>query len=313
MELKRTTLKLFIVLAMIGLAFWIVKPFLISIILGAIVAYLFWPIHKRLIKRIPAVASAIALTIMSVFVLVITTYYGINLLLEESANFYLLLSKLNLDYLSPTAQELGRLITTRLINSISEQVRTLVHFIVSVVIFLSSLFYFLKEGDTIYTRICKHLPFEKASREDLVKNITQYLNEFVHVQIVIGIIEGIIAAVGFYALGLPYPVLAGGAAAILSLIPGLGPALMYIPVGIMIYSTYGFQTAAFLIAYGLCFGFIMDYVFRPWFYGKRVQLHPLITFLGIFGGIEVFGFVGIIIGPIILSISIALFKELDIK
>lgn len=313
MELKRSTVKLFVILAMIALAFWIVHSFIIPIILGAIVAYLFWPLHKRLIKKIPPVVSAVSLTVLSVFVIVLTAWYGINLLLEESANFYLLLSKLNLDYLGPTAQDLGRLITTRIINSISEQIKTVVHFIISVVIFLSSLFYFLKEGETLYKKVCEHLPFEKDQRNKIVKNITQYLNEFVHVQVVIGIIEGVIAAVGFYAFGLPYPILAGIVAAILSLIPGLGPALMYIPVGIMIYSTYGLQITAILIAYGLLFGFVMDYVFRPWFYGKRVKLHPLITFLGIFGGLEVFGFVGIIIGPIILSIAIALFKELDIK
>ena len=313
MELKRSTVKLFVILAMIALAFWIVHSFIIPIILGAIVAYLFWPLHKRLIKKIPPVVSAVSLTVLSVFVIVLTAWYGINLLLEESANFYLLLSKLNLDYLGPTAQDLGRLITTRIINSISEQIKTVVHFIISVVIFLSSLFYSLKEGETLYKKVCEHLPFEKDQRNKIVKNITQYLNEFVHVQVVIGIIEGVIAAVGFYAFGLPYPILAGIVAAILSLIPGLGPALMYIPVGIMIYSTYGLQITAILIAYGLLFGFVMDYVFRPWFYGKRVKLHPLITFLGIFGGLEVFGFVGIIIGPIILSIAIALFKELDIK
>ncbi|MBT3940816.1 AI-2E family transporter [Candidatus Woesearchaeota archaeon] len=313
MDLKKSQVRLGFIVAMLAIAFLIVKPFLISIMLSAIIAYLLWPLHRRLKKVVNEYTSALLLTIISVSILGIAVYYGINLLLEESANFYLVLSKLNLQYLGPTAQDLGRMFTTKLINSISEQIKTVAHFFISLMIFLVSLFYFLKEGDNIFEKVSKALPFEKEHREKIVKNITQYLDEFVHVQIVIGIIEGILAAVVFYILGLPYVLLAGVAAGILSIIPGLGPALMYIPVGIFMYSTYGLQTTAILIAYGLIVGFVMDYVFRPVFYGKRVKLHPLITFLGIFGGIEMFGFIGIIIGPIILSIALALFKELNIE
>ena len=157
------------------------------------------------------------------------------------------------------------------------------------------------------------MPFEANQRKRIIRNIQQYLNAFIHVQVVIGIVQGVLAAIGFWIFGLPYPLLAGFAAGIFSILPIIGPYVLYVPVGIFTYASFGLTTALGIIIYGLTLGSIMDYLVRPFFYGKKVRMHPLVMFLGIFGGMKVMGFIGIIIGPIILSIAIALFKELKIN
>lgn len=313
MELKASQVKLFVMLVMLALAFLVIKPYIITIIVAAIAAYLLWPLHKHIKSKIGDFTSALLLTSSSLVVVLLAMYYGINLLIEESTNFYRFLSEIDLSYFGPVAQDIARLITTKLVSIVSEQIVTIMHIIIAGVIFFVSLFYFLKEGPAIYKEIVSNMPFESDHKKKLIKNITHYLDAFIHVQVVIGVIQGILAAIGFWFFGLPYPILAGVAAGVLSILPGIGPYVLYIPVGLAAYYMFGFSTAVGIIVYGLTLGSIMDYLVRPFFYGKRVRMHPLIIFLGIFGGIEFFGFVGIIIGPIILSIAIALFKELEIK
>jgi predicted PurR-regulated permease PerM len=313
MEIKPIHTKFLIILAMLILSYTILKPYFITLIIAAITAYLLWPAHKIIRKKIGEFSSALVLTLFTVSLLVIGIYYGINLLLEESANFYLLLSKLNLERFGPNFHEVSRLLTTRIINEISDQVVNILNILISTIIFFVSLFYFLKQGEFIYYEIVKNLPFEATQRKKIIKNITTNLDAFVHVQIVIGIVQGILATLGFWFFGLPYPVLAGFVAGMLSILPVIGPYGLYLPVGIFAYYSYGWSIALGIIIYGLTIGSIMDYLIRPVFYGKKANIHPLTTFLGIFGGMEAFGFVGIIIGPIILSIAIALIQGLRNK
>jgi predicted PurR-regulated permease PerM len=313
MDIKSGHVKLLIIIVTIILALMLIKPFIITIILAAVFGYLLWPIHNKLRKKIGDFSSSLLLTASAATILILGTYYGINLLLEESANLYVFLSTLNLSYFGPTAQEFAKLATTKIITFVSDQILTLINIFIAIIIFFASLFYLLKEKDGIYKSIIEHIPFAKDERNKIIKNIIQYLDAFIHVQIVIGLAQGIIAAIGFWLFGLPYPMLAGLAAGVLSILPGIGPYVMYIPLGIGVYYTHGLSTTIGILAYGLILGSIMDYGVRPILYGKKVKMHPLIILLGILGGIKMFGFIGIIIGPIILSIAIALSKELVTK
>jgi predicted PurR-regulated permease PerM len=312
MDIKRAHIKFIFILVMLVAALLVIKPYIITILIAAIIAYLLWPLHKKLESKIGTYASATVLTSIAVLIASGTIFYGVNLLVEEAANFYVYLSSIKIAYFGSTIQEVARSLSAKLISSISDQIVTLVNLVIASVIFVVSLFYFLKEGEKMQ-KLADFLPFEKEHRQKIVKNITQYLDAFVHVQIVIGILQGIAAGLGFWIFGLPYPLLAGVAAAILSILPAIGPYVLYAPIAMMTYYTHGAQVAMGILIYGLVVGSILDYFVRPVFYGKKVKLHPLVTFLGIFGGMKLFGFVGLIIGPIILSIAIALFKELKIN
>ena len=311
MDLKRAHVRLLFILLLLVAALLVVQPYLITFLISAIIAYMLWPIHKKLKAKIGDSASALTLTCISILVILGATYYGINLLVEEAATFYTYLSSINTSYFGSAIQDVAKSLSAKLISTLSEQLITLINILFSSVIFFVSLFYFLKDGELIQ-KISNLLPFEKTHRQKIIKNIKQNLDAFIHVQIVIGILQGITAGLGFWMFGLPYPILAGVAAAILSILPAIGPYVIYIPVAIMAYYTQGGTVALGILIYGLLLGSILDYIVRPIFYGKKVKMHPLITFLGIFGGMNLFGFVGIIIGPIILSIAIASFKELNI-
>jgi predicted PurR-regulated permease PerM len=100
------------------------------------------------------------------------------------------------------------------------------------------------------------------------------------------------------------------AAGTLSFLPVIGPYALYLTASLILFAAGDTMTAIGLALYGLIIGSILDYTLRPILLSKRAKLHPLIIFLGVFGGISIMGLIGIIIGPIILSIAQAFFKDL---
>lgn len=313
MELDRSHVKLFVVLVFIALAIFVVKPFIITLLLAAIVAYLVYPLHERLTKKIGNGGSALLLTLAVLVIITYIAYNGVNLILNEITNLYSFLSQINLEEISPALKDSIQIISATFVEQVSSTITKAVHFMLSLTIFFVSLFYFLKDGDEIFKSISAYIPFGKEHTDKIVKEIRNNIDSYVHVQVVIGITQGIVGAIGFYIFGIPYAFIGGIAIAIFSILPIIGTYAVYVPVAFLSYQLYGLNTAAGILVYGLIFGSILDYIVRPYFYGKRMKLNPVVTFLGIFGGMQLFGFVGIILGPILLSISISLLKELRIR
>jgi predicted PurR-regulated permease PerM len=125
-------------------------------------------------------------------------------------------------------------------------------------------------------------------------------------QVVVGLIQGILAGLGFLFLGVPNPVLWGSLTGIISIIPLLGAAVVWVPVDIYLFVMATFNgeywKAIFLLAYGFCVISFIDNLLKPKIMGDNANIHPLIILFGILGGIQLFGLPGIIIGPLILTI-----------
>jgi len=313
MEFNKSQVKVVVVLILLLFALLIIQPFIITLIFSAIVAYLVYPVHTKLKKRVGDRISATIITLSIFLFIIFCLYYGINLLLTEITNFYVFISKINISQFSPTFKEFAQVITSKIIVLISDQITTVINVIISFTVFIVSLFYFIKEGDSIHASLAKYIPFDSERTKRLFDEIKNTINSYVYVQILIGIIQGIVAGIGFYLFGLPYALIGAIAVGILSILPIIGTYGAYIPISLLAYQLIGIDAAVGILMYGLILGSILDYIVRPLMYGKKIKLHPLITFLGIFGGIMMFGLVGIILGPILLSISISLIKEMRIK
>jgi len=138
------------------------------------------------------------------------------------------------------------------------------------------------------------------------------MNAFLKAHIIIGILQGIICAIGFYIFGLSEYVLIGAlAAALLSILPIIGPYILYVPVGIIVVLQGHTGLGAGLIIYGLAFGSLLDYVVRPEIVGKYASMHPLAVLLGVLGGLAVFGIVGVFVGPIVLGLCVTVIESLS--
>lgn len=127
--------------------------------------------------------------------------------------------------------------------------------------------------------------------------------------VVTGLAQGGFAAIGYWVTGVPEPAFFGAATAVASLVPAVGTLLVWVPAGIFLIAT-GHPVAGVL---ELCWGGIVvvgasDYVIRPRLVGGHGTMPPLATFAALFGGVEVFGLAGLIVGPLLMSISIAILR-----
>jgi predicted PurR-regulated permease PerM len=126
-------------------------------------------------------------------------------------------------------------------------------------------------------------------------------------QIVVGIIQGILAGIGFLILGVPNPVLWGSLTALISIIPLLGAVLVWLPIDVYLFvnaflSNGEYWRAIALLLYGSLVVSTIDNFLKPKIVGDRANIHPLVILFGILGGIQLFGIPGILIGPLVLTL-----------
>ena len=127
-----------------------------------------------------------------------------------------------------------------------------------------------------------------------------------------GLAQGLLAGVGYSIAGAPEPVLLATITAICSLVPAVGTLLVWIPVGVGLFATGHPGAGVFELLWG---GFVVvglsDYVIRPALVGGHGHVPTLLTFISLFGGVEVFGLLGLIIGPVIAAVALALLRTYD--
>jgi len=294
----------------VAIIFLIIQPYFGIIAFSALLAYLTYPLYKRLRKKINENGAAVVITTIALSLTVLAAYYGITIILNEFAKIYQYISRLPLEAISPTVEDILRQFVSKTISSLSGMLYTLPSLALSFLIFFIALFYLLRDGDVILKWGSSLLPFSEAKRKTIIRNMHRYADAFVHVQLVIGMLQGILAGVGFYIFGLPYPLLVGIMAGLLSVLPVLGPYLVYLPIGIFITLQGNTFSGLGILTYGLVLASILDYIVRPYLIGRRAEVHPLIVFVGILGGLRLLGIIGVFIGPILLAVAVIVLKEI---
>ena len=129
----------------------------------------------------------------------------------------------------------------------------------------------------------------------------------------IGGIQGVIGTVLFLILGIPGAVLFGVLFLVLAAIPGLGPAVIWLPSTAILFGLGRYFQAVVMLVIGGGLIPLVDYLLRPRIVGKDTQLHPLLVFIGVLGGVSLFGIWGLLFGPLAMSVAVTvldIFKRL---
>ncbi|HEY0679396.1 MAG TPA: AI-2E family transporter, partial [Chitinophagaceae bacterium] len=125
---------------------------------------------------------------------------------------------------------------------------------------------------------------------------------------VIALLQGLVGLLGYWIIGVDEPVFWFVITAITAMLPVVGAALAYIPLGLLLFANGDAARGIAVLLYGFIIIGLVDNVFRFWFNKKVGDIHPLITVFGVIVGVSVFGFIGIIFGPILISLFILLIK-----
>jgi predicted PurR-regulated permease PerM len=127
-----------------------------------------------------------------------------------------------------------------------------------------------------------------------------------------GIAQGVLAGIGFAIAGVPEAALLGALTAVASLVPVIGTLLIWVPAGVLLIAAGHPVAGIFELSWGaLVVGVFSDYVLRPKLVGGKGHIPTLLTFISLFGGVEVFGLMGLVLGPVIASVALAVLRTYD--
>jgi predicted PurR-regulated permease PerM len=175
----------------------------------------------------------------------------------------------------------------------------------AVMLFL--LFFFLRDGDAMLARARRLIPLDEARKERLFRQLGGVTRAIVIGTSVTALLQGILIGIGFTIARLPSPVVFGVLAALLSMLPVGGAAFVWGPAAIWLFVDGRWGYGLFMLAWGILLGGL-DNVLRPLLISGRARISALAVFIGVLGGIPAFGAIGIIAGPVVLSLALALIE-----
>jgi predicted PurR-regulated permease PerM len=313
----------------------IIRPFVVAILSAAALAYIFYPFYLAVLDSLPkgplnkSLASFIICTVIVLLVLVPLAYLTIILLYELRGGYSFMQeylpqwSRLQLpSYLEhwpqyfPQFKEVVSEITGQIVSILQDVLKQIPNVVLGVFITIFSCYYFLKHGKDIYKFFSELLPLPEGRYKQILARFDDISRGMIMGQIVVGIIQGILAWLGFLVLGVPNPVLWGTLTAIISIIPLLGAVMVWAPIVVYLIVigmvTGEYWRAVTLFLWGTFVISAIDNILKPKIVGEHARIHPLIILFGILGGIQLFGIPGILIGPLILTIFdvvIEIYKE----
>ena len=180
----------------------------------------------------------------------------------------------------------------------------------SLFVTLFALFFLLRDSDRVLELIRRVLPFAETERERLIHETHDLVIASVGAGLAVAAVQGSIGGITFWAMGLPAPVAWGVAVGICSLIPVVGATLVWVPVALWWALSGDLMKAVILTAIGAGLIGMVDNVLRPMLLSGRASVNGLVVFIGLLGGGAAFGFVGLVLGPIILVTTGTLIEAL---
>jgi len=182
-------------------------------------------------------------------------------------------------------------------------VGTLVGFALMLFLF----FFLLRDGKEMLGHITRLIPMERHRRRDLIDYLGNVTRAVVYGSALTALIQGTLVGIGFAFAGLPSPVVFGVLATIAAFIPAAGTGFVLIPGVLYLALTGHWGSAIFLGIWSVAVGF-SDNILRPMLAATRAEVSSLAVFVGVIGGVSAFGFIGLFLGPVLLSLIVALIK-----
>jgi predicted PurR-regulated permease PerM len=329
----RTAFVLILVLAISALFVAVAWPFLQTLLVGAMLAGLCHPLYRWLVRLFGGRESLASIATLLILLLIIVgplsallgVVVGQALTVSERAIPWLqdsfgaatsfdihqwLVNHFPLvgDFIPSQKEILNSLGTAAkgaggfLVNWASAFTAGTAGFLLHFFVMLYAMFFFLRDGRSILQRIFYYMPLSHDDEIRMLGRFTSVTRATIKGTLLIGLIQGSLAGVAFYFAGIDGAAFWGTIMVVLSVIPGIGTALVWVPTVIYLYAI-GQPLAATLLGIW-CAGVVgtVDNVLRPALVGKDAQMPDLLILIGTLGGLFLFGPIGFIIGPVVCGL-----------
>ena len=300
-------------------SFLIFRPFWIVLVLSISFSIVFFPIYNWFNKKLPDWLSAL-LTVLLFIIIVGGLIFGVSLIiLDQSQNVYNLFanSENNSLFLDSINNSINHILPQGISFNIYEKISNTLSIITNNItsIFTSTLstlfsffltflamFFFLKDNK-LWKRAIKIVsPLSDTNDEQIINKLSLSVNGILKGYILIAFIQGTLVSIGFAVFGVPSPALWGLVAMITALVPTIGSGLVTIPAIIFLFATGNIVGAIGLTIWGLALVGTIDNILNPIIVGNKINLHPLLILFSALGGISLLGPVGILVGPLTVSL-----------
>ena len=331
---------LFLTFLSIYLLYEILSPFLSSIVWAILLAMVFYPLFKKLqnLLKKRGVLSALIMTLLVLVVIVLPFTLLMASLAGEVVSLYhqveemiktgelqayfekikevpilkWILARLgqhiDLSKTDPLPLILKNLnqISTIIFNQTTVLLKGFSTFIAGFFFTLLSLYYLFKDGGALFEGLKEIAPLPSKEKDLLIQRFKDMIYATIYGGILIAIIQGILGGLSFWALDLPSPVFWGTAMALLSFIPVGGTALIWAPAAIILLIGGAVLKGLLLLGIGVFVISMVDNLLRPFFISSRTNIHPLLLFFAVLGGVQAFGLIGLVAGPLIATLFLTL-------
>jgi predicted PurR-regulated permease PerM len=312
---------LFAVVALLGLA--IALPFMPYIILAGILTYTLFPIYQFLNQRTrrPGLSAGLSIAV-ALLVMILPTFYLVSELVDQVSGAYNTLQTESLsqvgDYLNSLTN--GRVDFQDMLNSALDQVRqsivtlapnilgSISELVLGLFIMFFVMFYGFREGRGFMTYLKALLPLEQSLKDSLFEELRTVTQAVLYGQVLTAVIQGGLGGLGLLVAGVPNALFWGAIMIIFAFLPVLGTPLIWVPAGVGLLLDGAVTRGVFLLIYGATIVMNIDNFLRPKLVSGRTKVHPVLILIGVLGGLKVFGFIGMLVGPLILAILVALIK-----
>ncbi|MFA6529857.1 MAG: AI-2E family transporter [Patescibacteria group bacterium] len=336
------------ILILVGLVlagcYLVFKPFLTEIIVAAILASVFYTPFLRFSNFLKGRKSLAAL-LMCLLLLVIIILPSIKLMVyagEKSVDAYSatveffdnhtindlfkteffdrgVLRRINVDNFDFHSENFKNALLTTfkessnwLLSGATFAVKETTSFIVSLVLIIITMFFFFVDGEKMLNKLMLLSPLQNKYDKELFRKFrvvsrTTFVSTFV-----VALAQGAVGAIGFAIIGFP-AFLAGILVAVLSLLPYVGSMIFYVPVGIYYLLTGDVWQGIFILLWGMLIIGTIDNVIRTYMVKDEAEINPVFVFFSILGGIVLFGFWGVVLGPLLIALAVTVFHIYELE
>ncbi len=317
---------------------WLLRPFISQIVLAAVITGLFNPIYRFFLvkdKINPPLASFV--TCLLVFVLVfVPIVFFVGILSKEAYDLYLtaksavlndqlkallqssslleranfILANFNLELssedLNQAISEIGKIVGLFLYGQARLIASNMLAFLANFFVMLIIIYYLLIEGERLVAFIIDLSPLPKEQDEKLIQKFKDMAGAILIGNGLGGLIQGTLGGIVFSIFGLKSPFLWGVIMGLLAFLPIIGIGIVFVPAAIYLFLTGRVAASIFFIVFYIMLSGGVEYLFKPKLVGQRVQMHTLLVFLSIIGGLKLFGILGIVYGPLVVTAFLTL-------
>ncbi|MBD3247212.1 AI-2E family transporter [Candidatus Pacearchaeota archaeon] len=308
-----------IIVALVVLSFLILRPILMSIVVGIVFVFILAPVYNWVNKKIKVPnISAIIISVFLILLIILPIWFLTPLVVDQSLKLYF--TTRQIDFVTPLenffpslfaskefSNEVGSIIysfVNKTINSITNYASNLIlnfpALMLQLTVAFFTFFFVLRDKEEILNYIKSLLPFSKNVKDRMFKQTRGITMSVLYGQIIVGILQGIIVGIGFFIFGVSNALLLTLFAALAGIFPVVGTALVWIPLAIFLFVEGNIISAIGVSVFGLIASTV-DNIIRPMIVARRTTLPTSITLIGMIGGFFLFGVLGFILGPLILA------------